>query len=326
MPWFDLPEDQLRTYRTTTVEPEGLDEFWVARIDEARAAARPTTMTRHRPEVYGDLPVWDVEFSGARGDRVRGWYLRPAGSGDTQLPLVITYIGYGGGRSVPSDHLALAAVGFANLVMDTRGQGGRWSTGATPDGTGTFAERAEVMTRGITHPEDYYYTRLYVDAVRAVEVAAQLPGVDPDRIGVTGSSQGGALALAAAALLPPAVRVCAADVPFLCDIQRAITLSDEYPYAEISDFLAMHFDLVQAARDTLRYIDNALLARRITADTSMVVGLMDRVCPPSTVFAAYNAITARKRIEVNPFGVHSHSRQHDESKVQFLRERLVAPQ
>ena len=326
MPWFDLPEEQLRTHRTATVEPEGLDAWWAARLEEARSAARETTLTRHRPETYGAFPVWDVEFSGGRGDRIRGWYLRPAGSGDAPLPLVVTYIGYGGGRSVPSDHLGLAALGFANLVMDTRGQGGRWSTGATPDGgtPGTFAERAEVMTRGITRPEDYYYTRLYADAVRAVEVAVELPGVDPDRVAVTGGSQGGALALAAAALVPDRVQACAADVPFLCDIRRAITLTGEYPYAEVADFLANHLDLADTALDTLRYVDNALLASRITAETSVVVGLMDQVCPPSTVFAAYNAITAPKRIEVNPFGVHAASRQHDERKLEFLR-RLLMP-
>jgi cephalosporin-C deacetylase len=325
MPWFDLPEEQLRTYRTTTPEPDDLDQWWAARLEEARSEARETTLERHQPETYGALPVWDVEFSGGRGDRIRGWYLRPAGSGDAPLPLVVTYIGYGGGRSVPSDHLGLAALGFANLVMDTRGQGGRWSTGATPDGTtsGTFAERSEVMTRGITRPEDYYYTRLYVDAVRALEVAAELPGVDPDRVGVTGGSQGGGLALAAAALAPSRVKVCAADVPFLCDIRRAITLTEEYPYAEVADFLANHLDLVDTALDTLRYIDNALLASRITAETSIVVGLMDQVCPPSTVFAAYNAINAPKRIEVNPFGIHAHSSQHDERKLRFLRERLM---
>ena len=141
------------------------------------------------------------------------------------------------------------------------------------------------MTRGIARPEDYYYTRLYVDALRAVEVAKELPGADVERIGVTGGSQGGGLALAAAALKADDVRVCAADVPFLCDLQRAITLASAYPYREVADFLALNVELVDAARDTLRYIDNALLATRITADTYVSVGLMDETCPPSTVFA-----------------------------------------
>ncbi|WP_425558943.1 acetylxylan esterase [Kutzneria kofuensis] len=42
-------------------------------------------------------------------------------------------------------------------------------------------------------------------------------------------------------------------------------------------------------------MDCALLARRITATTLFSVGLMDMVCPPSTVYAAYNEITAPRR-------------------------------
>ena len=108
---------------------------------------------------------------------------------------------------------------------------------------------------------------------------------------MSGSSQGGGLALASAALVPQVVAVCHADVPFLCDIQRAITLAPDAPYTEVPEFLAHNVDLIPAALDTLRYVDCALLARRITARCLFSVGLMDTICPPSTVFAAYNEIT-----------------------------------
>ena len=152
------------------------------------------------------------------------------------------------------------------------------------------------MTRGITTPEDYYYTRMFTDAALAVDTALELAGrARRAGIAVTGGSQGGALALAAAALRPDAVRVCHADVPFLCDIQRAITLAPHAPYTEIPEFLAENVELIAPALNTLRYIDCALLARRITATTLVSVGLMDDICPPSTVFAAYNEINAPTR-------------------------------
>lgn len=75
------------------------------------------------------------------------------------------------------------------------------------------------MTRGIRSRESYYYKRLYVDAVRAVSAAKQLPNVDPDRVGVHGASQGGGIALAVAALRHD-VNALAAFVPFLCDFPR----------------------------------------------------------------------------------------------------------
>jgi cephalosporin-C deacetylase len=322
MPWFDLPLDQLRDYRTGTAEPPDLDLWWQRRLDEARATARPPVLSRYETEIYAPVEVFDTEFSGADGDRIRAWYLRPPGA-DGQTQVVVKFIGYGGGRGMPAEHALLPALGYAVFVMDTRGQGGRWTTGATGDRHGDPAagpENARVMTRGIARPEGYYYTRLFTDAVLAVEAASELTGAP--RVAVSGASQGGGLALATAALLGDAVAVCHSDVPFLCDITRAITLTGKMPYAEIAEFLAQQVDLVPAALDTLRYIDCALLARRITADCLLSVGLMDEICPPSTVFAAYNEITSAKDIAVFPFGVHAVPSAHLETQLGHLRDRL----
>jgi cephalosporin-C deacetylase len=326
MPWFDLPLDQLRQYRTETAEPEGLDRWWAGHLGAARAAAGPPRLTRYEPEVYGPLEVYDVEFSGARGDPVRGWYLRPPGGDGQAVPVVVKFIGYGGGRGTPTEHTALPAAGYALLVMDSRGQGGRWSTGATgdPAASAPGPENSAVMTRGITRPDDYYFTRLFVDAARAVEVAAGLDGAGPGRIAVSGASQGGALALAAAALVPELVTVCHADVPFLCDIQRAITLAPRAPYTEVAEFLAKNVDLIPVALDTLRYIDCALLARRITAECLLSTGLMDEICPPSTVFAAYNEIGTAKDIAVHPFSGHEVPPSHGERQIRHLRQVMPA--
>ena len=90
------------------------------------------TFTPHEPDVYHPFQVFDVEFSGAGGDPIRAWYIKPAGKATP--PVVVKFIGYGGGRGAPSEHFLLPALGYAVFVMDSRGQGGRWTTGATADG------------------------------------------------------------------------------------------------------------------------------------------------------------------------------------------------
>ena len=315
MPWYDMPLERLREYRTQTDEPDGFDDWWAQRLERARAQVQPATFTPHETQLYRPYQVQDVEFSGAGGDPIRAWYIKP--SGTKTPPVVVKFIGYGGGRGAPTEHLLLPALGYGVLVMDSRGQGGRWTYGATGD-RAPGPENSQVMSRGITTPEDYYYTRMFTDAALAVDVALELSGGEP--VAVSGASQGCGLALAAPALHRDNIAVCQADRPFLCDIQRAITLAPHAPYTEIPEFLAQNVALIDKALFTLRYVDCALLARRITATCLLSVGLMDIICPPSTVFAAYNEISSDKDIAVYPYSGHEVPQAHAEWRLRHLRQ------
>ena len=249
MPLYDLPLADLRNHRCTAPPPADLDEFWQGALAVARARISEPVFVPYEEAAYGQIAVDDVTFSGADGHPIKAWFLRPRGT-TGRLPCRVTFIGYGGGRNLPLEHALYAGAGYAVLVMDSRSQGGEWKVGHTPDPGAGFSgpEHPGVLTRGVLDPETYYFRRLYVDAVRAVETAAAHPQVDPDRVAVSGASQGGGLSLAAAALAPELVRLCHADIPFLCDIERAITLAPDPPYTELAAYLALHTDLEDGRR------------------------------------------------------------------------------
>lgn len=307
MALFDLPLAELREYRPTLSEPADLDDFWAGTLGRAREH----DVLREIAAVETGLDLVetsDVTFSGHDGAPVRAWYLRPAGVA-RDLPVVVEYIGYGGGRGLPIEHLLWPVAGYAHLVMDTRGQGGGWgSGGATPDPVGSGPAAAGSMTRGIESPSTAYLTRLITDAARAVDAARALPGTD-GRVAVTGNSQGGGLALAAGGLVPD-VEAVMANVPFLCQIRRAIDLTDNDPYREIVRFLAANRGLEAQVERTLGYVDAVHLGRRSRARALFSAALRDMTCPPSTVFAAFNhwgaaSGTAPERdIEVYPYNDH----------------------
>ncbi|WP_229691604.1 acetylxylan esterase, partial [Sphaerisporangium melleum] len=252
---------------------------------------------------------------------IKAWMLLPEGRGP--VPCVVNYIGYSGGRALAIDHTVWPAAGFAVLVVDTRGQGGAnlHSPGSTGDPHGGGHPQAPgMMTRGILDPEQYYYRRVFTDAVRAVEVAAAHPGVDAERIAVGGISQGGGIAQAAAALQPK-VKAALIDVPFLNHFRRAVEITDGFPYQEIVQFLASLRDSEEQVFRTLSYFDGLNFAARGRVPALYSVALMDDICPPSTVFAAYNHWAGPKDITVYPWNRHEGgaSRQR-EAQLRYLRE------
>ncbi|GHE03344.1 acetylxylan esterase [Streptomyces alanosinicus] len=319
MALFDIPLAELRAHRSESTEPEDFDAFWDKTLQETREHALDARFELV-DTALSTVEVYDVTFAGFGGHPVKGWLRLPAAASGP-LPLVVEFIGYGGGRGLAHENLLWASTGRAHFVMDTRGQGSSWGGGGgTADPVGAAPAYPGFMTRGIDAPENYYYRRVYTDAVRAVEAARSHPLTDAARTVVLGSSQGGGIALAVGALVPGVVAV-APDVPFLCDFPRATTLTDRHPYREIGLFLKTHRGRSAEVRRTLSYFDGVHFAARGSAPALFSAALEDQTCPPSTVFAAFNAWAHEdKAIEVYDFNDHEGGGPfHEAAKLRWLR-------
>lgn len=320
---YDLPLDQLKTYKPERPEPADFDAFWARTLAEARAFPLEA---RFEPVETGLklVEAFDVTFNGFGGQPIKGWFILPKAE-KGPLPCIVEYIGYGGGRGLPHEWLGWANAGYAHFVMDMRGQGSTWRTGDTPDLEleGGNPQIPGFMTRGVLKPETYYYRRVFTDAVRAVEAACSHATVDKSRVAVTGGSQGGGITLAAAGLVPD-LAVAMPDVPFLCHYRRAVELIDTDPYNEIARFCKNHRNQIETVFKTLSYFDGLNFAARSKASALFSVGLMDTICPPSTVFAAYNHYAGPKDIRIWQFNNHEGGQAYqDVEKVKFANERLA---
>ncbi|MCC6955957.1 MAG: acetylxylan esterase [Anaerolineales bacterium] len=319
MPAYDLPLAELYRYRPERNEPPDFDDFWQATITES--GHHPITGTAE-PVDFGlaMLETYDVTFSGWGGQPVKGWLIIPSGlSGPA--PCVIEFPSYGGGRGFPVDWLTFPCAGYVYFVMDNRGQGSGWRQGDTADlaPEGNSPHTPGVMTLGILDRESYFYRRLFVDALRACRWIKSLPAVNPERIAVTGMSQGGAVSLMAAALEPDLSAVMP-DVTFLANFRRATQMVDTPPYNEISLYCQIHRDQVDKVFKTLSYFDVVNFAVRATPPALFSVGLMDTIAPPSTVFAAYNWYGGEKEIKVWPYNGHEGGGSYQTiEKIDYLR-------
>jgi cephalosporin-C deacetylase len=301
MPLIDKPLPELHAYAGRNPAPADLDTYWDAALAEMEALDPHVELTPTAFRAPG-AECFDLYFTGAGGARVYAKYLRPKKPAG-KIPAVVQFHGYSGSSGDWTDKLNCAAgAGFAIAALECRGQGGR---SQDPGGVQGTTMRGHIV-RGLDDPDPrkLAFRQMFLDTAQLTKIVAGFPEVDSGRMGALGGSQGGALTLACAALAPHLIKRAAPTFPFLCDYQRVWEMDlAEGAYEELKTYFR-HFDPTHAREEQiftkLGYIDVQHLAGRIRGEVLMGTGLMDRICPPSTQFAAYNKITAKKDIIVYP--------------------------
>jgi len=317
---FDFSLDKLQTYAGINPRPADFDLFWDAALAEMHA------LDPHLELVPAEFQAPNAEcfhlyFTGVGGARVHAKYLRPRQPAGPH-PAVVMFHGYTGDSGDWAQKLGYVGQGFSVAALDCRGQGGlSQDTGGVSGNTqhGHIIRGLEDAVNG--HPEKLLFRQIFLDTAQLARIVMGMPEVDPDRVGATGGSQGGALTVACAAL-EPRIRRAAPVFPFLSDYQRVWEMDQAVnAYAELKEYFR-HFDPTHAQEAqtfaALGYIDIQHLAPRIRGEIAWMIGLMDTICPPSTQFAAYNKITAPKRMTVYPDFGHEGLPGVDDRIFQFL--------
>lgn len=320
MPTVDWSLDKLVAYQPPLTREPDFDQFWAAA--KAELAQTPIVAKLSRVDYpCSNAEVYALRLSSVGGQELTCWYLLPAQhlrSGD-RIPALIHYHGYSGHKGRVTEYLHWLMQGYAVVAMDVRGQAGDSPDVSTPVG-GQMTGR---MTQSILDPASYYYKFVYMDALRVVEWLRTRPEIDPTRVIASGNSQGGGITLAVAAL-DGKLAAALPDVPFLCHFRRSMEAHTAGPYQEISEYLKRRPEHWEPVFRTLSYFDCMNLAPQINCPVLCSVALLDNVCPPSSVYAAYNQITAPKEIRVYPYNGHEGGAfLQTEAKYTFLRNLLA---
>ena len=298
MPLIDKPLPELLTYTGRNPRPADFDSFWDESLAEMKALdAKLELIPAKFTAAIADC--FDLYFTGVGGARIHAKYLRPK-SGSRPHPAIVMFHGYSANSGDWFDKLAWVAQGVSVFALDCRGQGGQSQDLGGVTGT---TIRGHIV-RGLEDPpQQMLFRQIFLDTAQLAGLAMQMPEVDPKRIGATGGSQGGGLTLACAAL-EPRIKLAAPIFPFLCDYQRVweMDLAAD-AYEELRAYFRRFDPRHEREKEIftkLGYIDCQYLAPRIRGEVLMATGLMDKTCPPSTQFAAYNKITAKKNMVIYP--------------------------
>lgn len=295
--------DAIESYTTM---PKDFEQFWQKALKEARKvdfepeyfdvpdATNKTFKTRlvrlhvgKNKWIYGMLTIPLTHRRGA--------------GGETSFPVVLCPPGAGSTKVFPSDYFGREGMIYMKIEIHDNDP-------RIPDAEYNAMRQKKCdgyMRRGMESRDTYYYKDVYVGCARAIDFLCSLPEWDGKNVIVTGGSQGGALTIITAALNEK-VTMCAPFYPALCDLtgflhQRA----GGWPKFFTSWYKDGRIDIAQEqAVETLQYFDVVNFARLLKVPTFMSWGYNDDTCSPTSVWAAWNAITAPKEKDITPSSGH----------------------
>lgn len=190
MPNIDLPIDELKKYRGISPTPLNMVEFWQDSLRELRETEAGVVMTP--AEFQSPLcDCYNLTFKGIDGEKIYVKMLLPKNI-LKPVPAIVEFHGYGGNGGDWSRRMSYAASGIAYFAMDCRDQMGK---------SGNEYFRAGNLIRGLLEgPKQSYYRKVYLDAVRLLDIVFQMEKIDTSNIATLGYSQGGAISLVTASL------------------------------------------------------------------------------------------------------------------------------
>lgn len=267
--------------------PDDFLKFWETTLANARQTPLNPTMTLLPERCTETSNVYEVSFqTKAWGGRMFGILSVPKAEGTYPALLRVPGAGvrpYSGDTYLAPGKVIVLEVGIHGIPVTMQQSVYDNLAAGALNGYWNFCR---------DNRDQNYYNRVIVGALRAVDFICSLPQFNGKALGVTGSSQGGALSVITAAL-DSRVTFFGAVHPALCDHEAFLKKrAGGWPYyyyqAEPTD----------KELKALRYYDTANFARCLKAIGWFSWGYNDEVCPPTSMYAAYNAVTAPKELHL----------------------------
>jgi Acetyl esterase (deacetylase) len=242
----------------------------------------------------------DIEVNCLGPKPVRGYFAKPEKAAPKTLPIVLLVhaAGVKGSwcRSEPGNALTYAKMGTLCFDLNAHGM-----LNDQPENYYTDLENGELKTywlQGLTSRDNLYFRGMYLRLLRTIDFLTQQPEWDGKRIMVIGESQGGGQALVAAGL-DQRVSAVVAIVPAMCDWLASLSgRMGGWPQPYETD--ASKKEMLKA----LPYFDAANILKDSKAIIYTEIGLIDMVCPSTSVYTAINQANGQKIIYTVPYRPH----------------------
>ncbi len=280
--------------RTGVKCPDDFDAFWSSRreaLNQVPLEARLTELNSGDK----DIKLFGVEIQSLGAHPATGYLAYPAGAAPKSLPGYIEFLSWSSvdaNRRAAINTAKRGALAFA----------ASWHGFPVNKGREFYAKEVPKFIRrgmpGIEDRDKWIFSDMYYRVMRALDYIKSRPEWDGKTLVVMGGSLGGAQAAAAAAL-DDDVTLAVVSVPCFCEFDGpAAGRVRSIPHR--NDRLTRSGD--RRPLEAGAYYDLVNLAPRIKCETFVCTGFTDELCPPSNVYAFYNALpdSTPKVMSTNP--------------------------
>lgn len=276
--------------------PEDFDAFWAAQRKRLAAVPLNAKMTPvtfstatnppGSPESATPIEIFDVQADAIGDTPMRGYFARPAGARPKSLPAIITLEGAGVYATRRDPWLTgWARDGFLSLEINAHG-----IANDKPQDFYLGLEKGalkDYQIQGRNSRDTFYFLNMYLRAQRGLDFLAAQPEWDGKILISSGTSQGGAQSIFLAGI-DPRVTFLLAAVPAMCDHSGMVT--GRVPGWPRLVPLRPDGKPDPAVLETSRYFDSVNFCTRVRVPSLFVAGFIDQVTPPTSVYAAFNAL------------------------------------
>ncbi len=266
-------------------EDEYIVDGPVARRGKSPGNMNPFDLRWDSHVILTGLTLKKIRFLSCDGQEVGGLLQVPRYSGKDRFPAIVHFAGYGGEVLIDSD---LVSAGYAVFNFSHRGMllGSKGFDRYSP---------APLIARQVEDKDRYVYRSIVIDCLLAVKVLSRLGMVDPGRVGVMGTSQGGALALIVA-VLSGQVKAAACDLPWLTDYEYVLTHEVGGLYEELKEYLRRFPERREGAARTLGYFDTLSFADQVRSPVLLSLGGDDPIAPAVCVRRLFHRLPGVKTL------------------------------
>jgi cephalosporin-C deacetylase-like acetyl esterase len=302
--------------KPTTEQPADFVQFWDKAKTEASKVPMDVKLTLLTDLCTEKVNVYQANIQNYKvGTRMYGILCVPKKAG--KYPAVLKVPG-AGVRAYAGD-VATAEKGMITLEIGIHGI-------PVTMNPAVYADMGRSVLEGypfynLDDRDRYYYKRVYLGCVRAIDFIYSLPEFDGSTLAVTGGSQGGALSIVTAGL-DSRVKYLAAFYPALSDLTGYLHgRAGGWPH--MFNEANKAFNAKPDKIETSKYYDVVNFARQVKVPGYYSWGYNDVTCPPTSMYSAYNVIQAPKSLTIYEETGHWTYPEQREKMQEWLVEKLM---